>query len=417
MQEMLAAQSIQLFHLQQHVDDQENRSRRNNIRIKGLPEATGPEDLHPSIQDIFNNLLGRPNGTHLEMDCVHRETRPFNPDAKYPRDVICRIHFYAEKEQIMRKANERREIDFDGAKLKIFSDLSKPSDKGRTAVLKTPMDLEGFLKRLSLPQIALPAWTHPQWNHRGERLEDATTRIFISTMEKSLRNPSLKTLYSVLKNFREEYTDFEALASYYEDHYQDQNSKNLNLKHFLLTCVEDPRMRAKENIAQYILMLDSLEVLKRERASLKNAKLPPGHPTRLQNRRQKYEYLRLENTIKDHFCQFQIELLREQKLREAARKKHTHKQTPAAKEKEDGATAAAEEGALASQGKEERAKEKKEEEEAAPKKEQQEEQQEKMEEQSPAVKEQVGMKRKRNEEEAPAAPPRKRPRKDCRGFR
>ncbi|XP_041428586.1 putative uncharacterized protein DDB_G0287113 [Xenopus laevis] len=247
-------------------------------------------------------------------------------------------------------------------------------------------------------------------------------------MEKSLRNPSLKTLYSVLKNFREEYTDFEALASYYEDHYWVQYSKNFNIKHFLLTCIEDPRMRAKENIAQYSLMLDSLEVLKRERASLKNAKLPPGHPTRLQNRRQKYEYQRLENTIKHHFCQFQIELLREQKLREAARKKHTHKQTPAAKEKEDGATAAAEEGALASQGKEEGAKEKEEEEEAAPGKEQQEEQQEKMEEQSPAVKEQVRMKRKRNEEEAPAAenkeegadgeeaPPRKRPRKDYRGF-
>ncbi|OCT56027.1 hypothetical protein XELAEV_18003311mg [Xenopus laevis] len=94
-------------------------------------------------------------------------------------------------------------------------------------------------------------------------------------MEKSLRNPSLKTLYSVLKNFREEYTDFEALASYYEDHYWAQYSKNFNIKHFLLTCIEDPRLRAKENIAQYSLMLDSLEVLKRERASLKNAKLPP----------------------------------------------------------------------------------------------------------------------------------------------
>ncbi|XP_041428584.1 myb-like protein X [Xenopus laevis] len=273
-------------------------------------------------------------------------------------------------------------------------------------------------------------------------------------MEKSLRNPSLKTLYSVLKNFREEYTDFEALASYYEDHYQDQNSKNLNLKHFLLTCVEDPRMRAKENIAQYILMLDSLEVLKRERASLKNAKLPPGHPTRLQNRRQNYEYLRLQNTIKHHFRHFHIELLREQKLREAARKKQTHKQTPAAKEKEHGATAAAEEEALASQGKE-GAKEKEEEEEAAPGEVQQaleenekegaeeggpaEDQapavEEKMEEQSPAVEEQAGMKRKRNEEEDPAAenkeervdgeeaPPeverltlRKRPRKDYRGF-
>lgn len=39
------------------IEDQENRNRRNNIRIRGLPEATS-DNLLPSIQGIFNGLLG-----------------------------------------------------------------------------------------------------------------------------------------------------------------------------------------------------------------------------------------------------------------------------------------------------------------------------------------------------------------------
>ncbi|XP_041434009.1 zinc finger CCCH domain-containing protein 18-like [Xenopus laevis] len=227
-------------------------------------------------------------------------------------------------------------------------------------------------------------------------------------MDKVQRKPSLLTLYSVLKDFRGEHTDFEALASYYEHHYRVEFGENIVLKHFLLTCEVDPRMRAKENIILYWKMLNSLEVIKREYAALrKSAKLPPvsvtsiimgeviftvclynnqehyyslylpwghlkspiqvpfspatkmglctdtDHPTRVQNRRQQLEYLRLENTINQHLNQLHNEFVREQKLQEAAGKK----QSPAAEEEEeDGApAAAAEEEALASEENEEEA--------------------------------------------------------------
>ncbi|OCT88141.1 hypothetical protein XELAEV_18016774mg, partial [Xenopus laevis] len=151
-------------------------------------------------------------------------------------------------------------------------------------------------------------------------------------------------LYSVLKEFRAEYTDFEALASYYEQHYRVECGKNVDLEHFLLMCFVDPRMRAKENITHYWVMLVSLKVLEREYAALRNSVLlPPDLPTRVQNRRQQLEYLRLQNTIEHHLDQLHNEFLREQKLQEAAGKEQ--KQTPAAEEKEDGAPAAAEEEA------------------------------------------------------------------------
>lgn len=66
------------------IEDQENRNRRNNIQIRGLPEATGNEDLLPSIQGIFNGLLGQAADHPLKIDQVHRALRPRNLSSDTP---------------------------------------------------------------------------------------------------------------------------------------------------------------------------------------------------------------------------------------------------------------------------------------------------------------------------------------------
>lgn len=40
----------QLAEVQLHAEDLENRSRRNNLRLRGLPEATGPENLLETVR-------------------------------------------------------------------------------------------------------------------------------------------------------------------------------------------------------------------------------------------------------------------------------------------------------------------------------------------------------------------------------
>lgn len=47
--------------LQLHLDDLEDRSRQNNLRLKGLPEATGAENLADTFTAIFHKLLDPPN--------------------------------------------------------------------------------------------------------------------------------------------------------------------------------------------------------------------------------------------------------------------------------------------------------------------------------------------------------------------
>ncbi|XP_056372467.1 uncharacterized protein LOC130267160 isoform X2 [Hyla sarda] len=89
--------------LAEHLDDVENRSCRNNIRIRGLPTATRSQDLQPTVIGIFNMLLGCLPETHIEIDRVHRVLKAPSTDPARPRDVICSIHCYTLKEQIMPK--------------------------------------------------------------------------------------------------------------------------------------------------------------------------------------------------------------------------------------------------------------------------------------------------------------------------
>lgn len=107
------------------TEDQKNRNRRNNIRIRGLPQATRDDDLLPSIQGIFNTLLGLPAENFLKIDRVHRALRPRNLSSDIPRDVICRVHHYPEKELIMKKARDAASLDFDGATLSFYPGLAR----------------------------------------------------------------------------------------------------------------------------------------------------------------------------------------------------------------------------------------------------------------------------------------------------
>lgn len=102
------------------IEDQENRNRRNIIHIRGLPEVTRDDELAASIRGIFNSFLGNLADHPLKLDRVHGVHRPRNLSSETPRDVICRVHYFEEKELIMKKAREAATLDFDGVTLSFF---------------------------------------------------------------------------------------------------------------------------------------------------------------------------------------------------------------------------------------------------------------------------------------------------------
>lgn len=123
----------QLVEVQLRLDDGENRSRRNNLRLRGIPEATMGPDLRTTVIALLNQVLGKPPASEMELDRVHRIPGPrVTPSATRdpaatdpPRDVLCRVHFFTIKEEILRLAWEKGPIDFDGALIRIFPDVSR----------------------------------------------------------------------------------------------------------------------------------------------------------------------------------------------------------------------------------------------------------------------------------------------------
>lgn len=135
-----ATQTKLVLTQQLHLEEIEDRSRRNNLRIRGLPEATGTEDLSATATAIFREIASTDFPATLSFDRIHRALGPKSTDPNRPRDVICRIHQYTHKEIILRKAWEMRDVEFDGANLQIMPDLSRATLQ-RRAMLKPVLEL------------------------------------------------------------------------------------------------------------------------------------------------------------------------------------------------------------------------------------------------------------------------------------
>ncbi|CAH2330536.1 Hypothetical predicted protein, partial [Pelobates cultripes] len=51
-----------------HIEDLDNRGRRNNLRLRGLPETEdSPQQLQEILLEILNEILGRDHQAPIEF--------------------------------------------------------------------------------------------------------------------------------------------------------------------------------------------------------------------------------------------------------------------------------------------------------------------------------------------------------------
>lgn len=186
----LDTHTLQLRDMNRHLEDLDNRGRRHNLRVRGLPESIEADRLQAEISSFFNSLLDKPPTTPIGMERIHRALRPRGREADPPRDVICHIIDYHLKEELLRKARLATKLSHNGADIRIFQDLStitlqrrrelrpllevlrskdiayrwkfpfglSASYQGRTALLRVPEDLRYFCETLDLPFTDVPEW-------------------------------------------------------------------------------------------------------------------------------------------------------------------------------------------------------------------------------------------------------------------
>uniref|UniRef100_A0A8C5M4F6 Uncharacterized protein n=1 Tax=Leptobrachium leishanense TaxID=445787 RepID=A0A8C5M4F6_9ANUR len=170
------------------LDDLENRSRRNNIRVRGARESI--TDLEAYLAHIFNTILADRVAYPSSFDRAHRALRPRPADQAPPRDIICRVADYRLKQAIMTAARRRRIWELEGDRLEIFPDLAQSTLQARRALrpltalltsravtyrwsfpfalvattdgvsvsLRSMADVPNFLTSLGLPDVQIADW-------------------------------------------------------------------------------------------------------------------------------------------------------------------------------------------------------------------------------------------------------------------
>lgn len=111
--------------LKAKVTDLESRSRRQNIRILGLPESiesgSPTEFFSKLLCEIFgNNTLPSPP----EIDRAHRSLASKPAPGQRPRPVILRLHRYQTKDLLIREARRRGKLEYHGQPVRVVEDYS-----------------------------------------------------------------------------------------------------------------------------------------------------------------------------------------------------------------------------------------------------------------------------------------------------
>lgn len=125
--------------LQAKLTDLEARSRRNNIRIHGIPEDAEGENIQDFITNFLKTELHLPD-TSLGIQRCHRSLGAKPPAGSNPRSILIYFLEYKTKEMILRDAWKKREILYDGKR--VFLEQDYPTEiimkrKAYSAIRKT----------------------------------------------------------------------------------------------------------------------------------------------------------------------------------------------------------------------------------------------------------------------------------------
>ncbi len=162
--------------LKEKVTYLENYTRRQNIRIVGIPEnAEGPR---PSefITKLLIDVLGEDSFEKPpSVDRAHRSLAPKPVDGdNRPRPFIVKLYHFQTKELILCLARQKGPLSYNGSKFHIFPDYSPDVNKKRTAFSESKKKLHAAKIQFGLYYPATLQFTH---NGRCMKFTDPATAL------------------------------------------------------------------------------------------------------------------------------------------------------------------------------------------------------------------------------------------------
>lgn len=129
--------------LKSKADDLENRSRRNNLRILGIPENIETSKPSQFMASFFADLFGDKLPQTPEIERAHRSLAPKPRSGAPPRPMIVRFLRFQTKENILRLSREHGELRYKDSKILIFPDFSAELKKRRDQFKSVKAELHG----------------------------------------------------------------------------------------------------------------------------------------------------------------------------------------------------------------------------------------------------------------------------------
>lgn len=152
--------------LSNRLEDLESRSRRQNLRVIGIPEDTEGPMVTEFMEDFFNETLDMPKQQNQLPICdrAHRSLAEKDPKGP-PRPIIIRVHHDQVRREILQRAREKGELTFRGKTVHIFQDWP-PSVAKKRAAFK---DVKAKMRDLPGVRYGLTPSAKLQITFRGKR--------------------------------------------------------------------------------------------------------------------------------------------------------------------------------------------------------------------------------------------------------
>lgn len=156
--------------LTERLQDHENRSRRKNLRIIGLPEKKEGTNITTFMETwIPKTLQLDTKAGRMKLERAHRIQGP--ETSRFPRAIIVRFHNFRDRQLVMDAARRLKDIRIEGTRIHFFPDFAAATQKRRR-------EFDQVRRKLQSIEGARYAMIYP-----------ASLRITINGTVKTFRSP------------------------------------------------------------------------------------------------------------------------------------------------------------------------------------------------------------------------------------
>uniref|UniRef100_A0A3B1KFA1 L1 transposable element RRM domain-containing protein n=1 Tax=Astyanax mexicanus TaxID=7994 RepID=A0A3B1KFA1_ASTMX len=170
--------------VEKKLADLEDCSRRNSVRLVGLPEGTEGSDPTGFIQKAIKEWFPTLATSEMEVERAHRVYRSQKDTRNSPRVFIFKLLRYQDRQRLLKASRASGPISHSGANLRFFVDYSSFTSKRRMAFLPVQKSLraegiESFLLYPAQLKVTISGTVHtfssPKKQRSGCRLCLGTT--------------------------------------------------------------------------------------------------------------------------------------------------------------------------------------------------------------------------------------------------